>query len=703
MTVGKAIFYLLNNYSNLTDIVGTRIYPEVAEQDGASPFVVYTIISNSPSDTHSGPSQLDVAQVDVVAYSTSYAECIDIGVHVRAALDRVTGTYNGVNVQSCQYTTELIDFDDYRRSYVITQSYDVRISRTIFDIASSTPITGVYLGQLTDVTDNATTGQVIKKQADGTWAAGDDASAASLPELTDVNIEVTANALDRQALVYDEATGEWINDGVGQTVIPIRNNSQTQILKGRIVAFAGTQGDRILVDTWDNASPSAYIVGVVDSLIAGGADGHAFTYGEIRDIDTSAWSLNTVLYAGTSGTFTTTPNSMPIATVTRVHENTGRIFVRTYVPGDHYRDRFRAEAHAAATAGTAVETYYTAQANGDGFYQSPGSDEARDPVTDLVRRTLYWKSGAFEAASAAGYSNITEYDEITYTQLLGHIDDVLNSNSAPITIWSKREEAPRFEGILDTYTNAAMAISLRLLSSTYSGAAIRVRRSSDNTEQDIGFTAGGDLDVQALATFCGSSDGFVRWWYDQSGNGRNFGRSNTNDQGKIYDGTTGVILQNSKPAISHAGNFVHYLQCGGQSTADFHTNNNIAYSAVVGSATTSYYTGYFQLSSQLDIYPRWASGTRHQTPTTIGLGTSSTGQFHHLSYRDNNSVVIRHNASNIVGGTDTANIITYTGITANLLAGFGSLMQEIIIFNTAMSSSATGVETNVNDYYSIYP
>jgi hypothetical protein len=41
--------------------------------------------------------------------------------------------------------------------------------------------------------------------------------------------------------------------------------------------------------------------------------------------------------------------------------------------------------------------------------------------------------------------------------------------------------------LLDTYSGAAAAYSLRLLDSSYVGSAIRVRRSSDNTEQDIGF------------------------------------------------------------------------------------------------------------------------------------------------------------------------------------------------------------------------
>ena len=56
--------------------------------------------------------------------------------------------------------------------------------------------------------------------------------------------------------------------------------------------------------------------------------------------------------------------------------------------------------------------------------------------------------------------------------------------------------------LLDTYGGSAVAYSLRKLSSTYSGSAIRVRRSSDNAEQDIGFVDG-DLDTQSLLDFVG--------------------------------------------------------------------------------------------------------------------------------------------------------------------------------------------------------
>jgi hypothetical protein len=48
-------------------------------------------------------------------------------------------------------------------------------------------------------------------------------------------------------------------------------------------------------------------------------------------------------------------------------------------------------------------------------------------------------------------------------------------------------KAPAASLLLDTYSGAAVAYSLRKLRTAYSGSAIRVRRSSDNAEQDFGF------------------------------------------------------------------------------------------------------------------------------------------------------------------------------------------------------------------------
>lgn len=106
--------------------------------------------------------------------------------------------------------------------------------------------------------------------------------------------------------------------------------------------------------------------------------------------------------------------------------------------------------------------------------------------------------------------------------------------------------------LLDTYTGAAAAYSLRKLRNAYSGSAIRVRRSSDSAEQDIGFTSGGLLDQSALTTFCGAGSGFVTTWYDQSGNSNNATQTTITAQPAIV--TSGsVLLRSSKPSIDFDG------------------------------------------------------------------------------------------------------------------------------------------------------
>lgn len=71
--------------------------------------------------------------------------------------------------------------------------------------------------------------------------------------------------------------------------------------------------------------------------------------------------------------------------------------------------------------------------------------------------------------------------------------------------------------LLDTIAIAPkFAGSVRKLRAAYAGSAIRVRRSSDNTETDIGFDVNGHLDTATLLTFVGAGNGFVTKVYDQS-------------------------------------------------------------------------------------------------------------------------------------------------------------------------------------------
>ncbi len=113
--------------------------------------------------------------------------------------------------------------------------------------------------------------------------------------------------------------------------------------------------------------------------------------------------------------------------------------------------------------------------------------------------------------------------------------------------------SPIFIGILDRLSvSSSAAYSLRKLRNAYTGNAIRVRRSSDNAEADIGFTTSGDLDTVALLAHCGAGNGFVTTWYDQSGNGRNATQTTAGSQPHIVN--AGVInIANGKPAIRFDG------------------------------------------------------------------------------------------------------------------------------------------------------
>jgi hypothetical protein len=101
---------------------------------------------------------------------------------------------------------------------------------------------------------------------------------------------------------------------------------------------------------------------------------------------------------------------------------------------------------------------------------------------------------------------------------------------------------------LDAVTGAAAAYSLRRLSISYSGYAIQVRRSSDSHTQDIGFDADGNLDTQALITFVGAGSGYVKIWYDQSGNGKDVSQATTSKQPRIVN--AGVLeTANNAPTV----------------------------------------------------------------------------------------------------------------------------------------------------------
>jgi hypothetical protein len=75
-----------------------------------------------------------------------------------------------------------------------------------------------------------------------------------------------------------------------------------------------------------------------------------------------------------------------------------------------------------------------------------------------------------------------------------------DSNSSTPCVASSFSTPP---GDLISGTPLTVGYGFRKLRIAYAGSAIRVRRSSDNTEQDIGFNASGELDRMGLSSFVG--------------------------------------------------------------------------------------------------------------------------------------------------------------------------------------------------------
>jgi hypothetical protein len=271
--------------------------------------------------------------------------------------------------------------------------------------------------------------------------------------------------------------------------------------------------------------------------------------------------------------------------------------------------------------------------------------------------------------------------------------------------------------LLDLYPNAAAAYSLRKLRTAYTGSAIQVRRSSDNNVQDIGFTALGVLDESALTTFCGSGNGFVTTWYDQSVNAINASQGTALNQPQIVSSGV-VILLNAKPSLqfdntsdvlitSNSNNFIfnNYFYIT-------HVNSFISYSGYPivmsttsdGNGTDGFWLeygsnrGFTVCSNRLvrledNIVSLTSLSTNIQRLFTIlqnNVGMSgffNTTQFGSSVYTAS------------IGQTNRPLYIS-GNISSNQFANMR--MQEIIIYGSDKSVDRTNISTNINTHYAIY-
>jgi hypothetical protein len=270
--------------------------------------------------------------------------------------------------------------------------------------------------------------------------------------------------------------------------------------------------------------------------------------------------------------------------------------------------------------------------------------------------------------------------------------------------------------LLDLYP-ATAAYSVRKLRTAYTGACIRVRRSSDNAEQDIGFDVNDELDTVSLLSFVGAGNGFVVTWYDQGLNNADVSNSTLINQPRIVD--SGILVElNGLPALNWNGNqwLIHednilnnnnLLIVSVDKTDDASSGSNNA----IFDASTNQNFGLSQgvrVDNQIGTFRFGTLSSFLTTPSTTSVQklrsaiANNVGRYVRINgtllnsqlgdFRPTFTGVLQHKVGAFTNGTNQ-----FLGA-----ARFRGEIQEVLVFQGSTTNNFTQIETNINDYYAIY-
>lgn len=297
-----------------------------------------------------------------------------------------------------------------------------------------------------------------------------------------------------------------------------------------------------------------------------------------------------------------------------------------------------------------------------------------------------------------------------------------------------------YKYLLDAYPGASAAYSTRKLKSSYSGSAIRVRRSSDNAEQNIGFV-GEDLDTATMKTFVGAGNtGFITKWYNQGDSAAlDFEINAASSQPRIV--ISGVVeRQGGKPSIyfdanrflsiTNSANRFNYLHKTGQAAVfalvrpGIVSDPNAAYCILDNCSATTSQIGYILNYEDRVIVPRNngitsnvmrgvpATNVSSNTPNnyftanTFGLITNlldngnATAADRNFLYINGASEQKLNVSTSTPSTSDATNNIRMGRTFAGTFNMVGNIT-EIVIYPSNQSGSRTGIENNIKSFYGL--
>ena len=284
--------------------------------------------------------------------------------------------------------------------------------------------------------------------------------------------------------------------------------------------------------------------------------------------------------------------------------------------------------------------------------------------------------------------------------------------------------------LLDSFPGAGVAFSFRKLDKDYAGNAIKVVRASDKDSVNVGFV-GGYLDTISMKSFCGTGatdSCFVSTWYDQSGNARDAVNYTYATMPKImingavlYKGTN-VVMQRDSDFVAMPAN----LQLTDQSIF-----SAMALNIAVDAATSSF--RFFQSDSTVSTnifgfgsITGTLSNERHcwitlgtgafvygsgQTTTNLSAGrylwthlfnqASPTAEVYKNAVLESMTITSGGGGAGAFSATNYPRSFNLGRPTENANLRNSSTM-EVIVYPSYQSSNRAAIETNINNFYSIY-
>ena len=271
--------------------------------------------------------------------------------------------------------------------------------------------------------------------------------------------------------------------------------------------------------------------------------------------------------------------------------------------------------------------------------------------------------------------------------------------------------------LLDVLSSSAIsAHSVRRLTSvtwgvddTVTDPLVRIRRDSDNDEQNFTYNGSGDLDAAGIATFVGAGSGFFAKWFDQSGNGKDATQVTTTRQ-PLY--TASAI--NSLPAPTFDGNNDH-LDADGIATSL--SGDDVAWHFFCvhrqdNTPATQYFFNSLEVGNQGLLHIRWAStvyacnkrddASAAANLVSIVLTTDPDVRVHDLdhsgtalTWKRDGTDILTEGASDL--GVTTLDVFSYG---RNTLALDGPL-PEALFFTDPSSADASTIRQSMGDYYGV--